>query len=90
MDGLCLVGRLGDARKLFDSMAMKGHKPNVISYNVLINGYYKNQKMEVAMNCYWKVIHKKFRPTLVMYCILITCLFMAGKVEYAQKLLEAM
>ena len=52
-------GRMVDARELFVSMAIKGHECDVISYNVLINGYCKSLKIEEAMRFYRHMIGKR-------------------------------
>jgi pentatricopeptide repeat protein len=38
MNGHCLHNRIDDARELFVLMEAKGHKRDVVSYNVLMAG----------------------------------------------------
>ncbi|XP_026378083.1 pentatricopeptide repeat-containing protein At1g05670, mitochondrial-like [Papaver somniferum] len=46
MDGLCLVGRLEEAIKLFDSMVDRGLEPEEFHYNVLLDGAIPRWKMQ--------------------------------------------
>uniref|UniRef100_A0A0A9B6S1 Pentatricopeptide repeat-containing protein n=1 Tax=Arundo donax TaxID=35708 RepID=A0A0A9B6S1_ARUDO len=39
MASLCKHRRSKEARDIFDSMAVKGEKPDVISYSVLLHGW---------------------------------------------------
>ncbi|KAL3533593.1 hypothetical protein ACH5RR_007114 [Cinchona calisaya] len=58
-----LRGQIYEARNVFDSMVSGGVHPNVLSYNILINGYFKKNRIDDAMHLLREMSCKRITPT---------------------------
>ncbi|CAI9781251.1 unnamed protein product [Fraxinus pennsylvanica] len=94
--GFCKEGlldkdsRIEEARELFDLMEAKGHKRNVVSYTVLINGYCKCQKVEEAMRLFKEMVSRECKPNVITFTVLLAGLFQVRKVEDARTIFAEM
>ena len=69
-------------------MITKGCKPNVFSYNILINGYCKAEMIDEAKQLFNEMIHQGLTPNIVSYNTHGFC--QLGKLREAQELNENM
>ncbi|GMP77350.1 hypothetical protein CsSME_00033650 [Camellia sinensis var. sinensis] len=58
MDGYFLRGQMDKGIEVFHSMVDKGIEPDTLSYNILINRYCKNIKIEEAMDLFQEMPRK--------------------------------
>lgn len=70
MVGYCLKNEVDEARRLFDAVV---GRPDVWSYNVLINGYCKVRRLDDAMKLFYEMWGKNVVPNLVTYNLLVDC-----------------
>ncbi|GMY28965.1 pentatricopeptide repeat-containing protein At4g11690-like [Fagus crenata] len=67
--GLCKMGMIEDAKKVFDEMSCE---PNSLTYNTMINGFCKKGDMESARRVFKRMMDcKDFLPDTVTYTTLI-------------------
>ncbi|XP_031284276.1 pentatricopeptide repeat-containing protein At1g62680, mitochondrial-like [Pistacia vera] len=85
-----IIYKIGDARELFDSIARKGYRPDVVCYTTLINCYCKNKEVNEALSLYREMISKGIRPNVITYTTLLTGFFLIAKVKDAQNLVGEM
>ena len=52
-------------------MVERGRSPNVFSYNILINGYCKNKRIDEARSLFDEMSNKGVAPNVVTYSTLI-------------------
>ncbi|RZB65434.1 putative 3,4-dihydroxy-2-butanone kinase [Glycine soja] len=87
MVGYCLKNEVDEARRLFDAVV---GRPDVWSYNVLINGYCKVRRLDDAMKLFYEMWGKNVVPNLVTYNLLVDCVCKCGRVAIAWKVVKAM
>ncbi|GAB2287575.1 hypothetical protein Dimus_021947 [Dionaea muscipula] len=67
-----------------------GCQPDLVSYNILINGYCKIQKIDKALNLFQEICRRGLTPNTVTYSILLDGLFKANRPQRAKVLLKDM
>ncbi|XP_058087543.1 pentatricopeptide repeat-containing protein At3g22470, mitochondrial-like [Magnolia sinica] len=78
------------ALKIFDYMVCKGHKPSVVTYAMLINGYCKKQMVDKDMWLFQEMSCKGLKPNVVTYNTLIGGLYRVRRIVAAQELFNEM
>lgn len=71
-----------ESYKLLDEMLSKGLKPDVVTYSALMDGLFRDQKVDDALRMSERV-SSKIRPDVVMYNVVIRGLCSAGEAEPA-------
>ena len=71
-------------------MISKGHEPNVVTYNTLIDGLCKEGKIDKAVDILHDMISKGHEPNVVTYNILINGLCKKGEIDKAVDILHDM
>lgn len=51
INGLCRLGKIGEAKELFKEMETKGCSPSVVTYTSLIHGLCQSGNLDEAMDC---------------------------------------
>ncbi len=69
--GLCLEGRIGDARVVFSLMESYGMECDVVTYSTLIDGYCKAGMLEDAQLLFLEMNTKGCFPDVVTFATLI-------------------
>ncbi|XP_008796595.2 pentatricopeptide repeat-containing protein At1g52620 [Phoenix dactylifera] len=69
--GLCIEGRMDEAKNLIEHRWGAGCTPNVVFYNTLLDGYCRNGDMKRGLELFREMKLKGFLPTLVSYGIVI-------------------
>ncbi|CAI9785716.1 unnamed protein product [Fraxinus pennsylvanica] len=64
----------------------RGHKRDVVSYNVLISGYGKIHKLEEAMRLFKEMVSEVYKLDVITFNTLLTGLFHFGDVKDARTL----
>ncbi|RZC86838.1 hypothetical protein C5167_030192 [Papaver somniferum] len=85
-----MASRLQEAIKLFDSMVDRGLEPTEFHYNVLLDGYGKNHKMDEPMQLFKKMKQNGLRPTAFTYTSLLAGLYRDGRMKTAKNLFNEM
>ncbi|XP_028084037.1 pentatricopeptide repeat-containing protein At5g18950-like [Camellia sinensis] len=88
--GLCLHGRTEKAHVLFEEMAEKGIARDIITYNSLIQGFYKEGKIDGSINLLAKLLEMGLQPSAATYTAPIGKLCEMGDVDEAKELWEDM
>lgn len=84
-------GRSADAIEVFELMRCKGLKPNVISYNAVIDACVKgNGDVRTAVGFFREMIRVKIMPDSKTFNSLLAGCSRAGQLDYAQVLFEEM
>ncbi|MCE5167072.1 hypothetical protein HAX54_035752, partial [Datura stramonium] len=84
MDGYCLCGQLGRARRIFDILIDKGIEPSIFSYNILINGYCKKKNLSEAMQLFHEISQNGPKPNIVTCNTILQGLFEVGRIGDAK------
>ncbi|XP_022750054.1 pentatricopeptide repeat-containing protein At2g16880-like isoform X2 [Durio zibethinus] len=86
--GLCKVGMVESAKKVFDEMSCK---PNLLTFNTMINGFCKKGDLESATLLFYKMMAEMdCLPDTVTYTTLIDGYCKKGKFEEAMKYMDKM
>ncbi|KAJ1428803.1 Tetratricopeptide-like helical domain superfamily [Sesbania bispinosa] len=88
--GLCEMGMLGEARKLWFEMIHKGLLPNEYTYNIMIHGYYKIGDLVEARKLCEDMCGRGYVETAVSYSTLISGLCLHGRTDEALRLFQEM
>ncbi|XP_016195055.1 pentatricopeptide repeat-containing protein At1g51965, mitochondrial-like [Arachis ipaensis] len=89
----CSFGRSGEvdiAVKLFEELESSNCKPDVVTYNSLINCLGKNGDVDEAHMRFREMQEKGLNPDVVTYSTLIECFGKTDKVDMACKLFDEM
>ncbi|XP_044512318.1 pentatricopeptide repeat-containing protein At1g62720-like [Mangifera indica] len=86
----CRSGQIDDARRLFDSMASMGCKPDVFSYNILMEGLCLTNKIDDAKELLASMLSMGCTPDVVSYNTLIKWYCKNRKIDEALNLYEEM
>jgi pentatricopeptide repeat protein len=90
MDYLWKTRRIKEAVELFYSMVEKGHKPDVVSYAIMLHGYATEGSL-VDMNDFREqMVRDGVVPSLSVYNILIGAYAKCGKMDAAMLVFEDM
>ncbi|KAK3211109.1 hypothetical protein Dsin_015815, partial [Dipteronia sinensis] len=65
------IGNLEEAKQLFEGMEKRGVRPNIVTYNVLIDVYGKKRKLEEAKLLFKEMKNIGVRPDTIAYNTLI-------------------
>ncbi|CAL8998075.1 unnamed protein product, partial [Prunus brigantina] len=84
--GLCTMGWLGEARKLWFEMIEKGYRPNKFTYNTMIHGFWKIGHFERAKILYKEMCGGGHKETRVSYKAIMTGLCLHGRTDEAYRL----
>ncbi|CAI9281059.1 unnamed protein product [Lactuca saligna] len=84
------AGRVDEAIKIFDELENSNCKPDIISYNSLINCLGKNGDVDEAYMRCKEMEEKGLNPDVVTYSTLIECFGKSDKVEMACRLFDEM
>ncbi|KAK4352683.1 hypothetical protein RND71_028201 [Anisodus tanguticus] len=90
VEKLCESGKILKAYKLLMQLADFGVTPNIVTYNILINGLCKSGKMNGAFKLFEELQVKGHSPDSITYGTLIDGLQRVDKEEEAFKLLDQM
>ncbi|KAL5145821.1 Pentatricopeptide repeat-containing protein [Glycine soja] len=90
VEQMCEAGQLVDAYKLLTQVACSRVMPDIVTYNVLINGFCKAANINGALKFFKDMQNKGFSPNSVTYGTLIDGLFRIGREEDAFKIREHM
>lgn len=88
--GLCDMGWLGEARKLWFEMIKKGFQPNEYTYNVMLHGYCKIGDLVEAGNIFEDMCGRGYAETTVSYSTMISALCWHGRTDEALRMFEEM
>lgn len=84
LDGLVRVGRLVDARELFDEMRRRSDvvfSPNVVSYTTLIRGYCRRLMVDEAVGLLGNMLVVGLKPNGITFNTLMKGFCEAGKFD---------
>ncbi|XP_020588660.1 putative pentatricopeptide repeat-containing protein At1g02420 [Phalaenopsis equestris] len=79
-----------DAEAFFNEMAELGVKPDLVSYNSLIDVYCKNRQMSKAYKVFDEMREKDFAPDVITYTSIIGGLGLVGQPDKAREVLKEM
>jgi pentatricopeptide repeat protein len=85
---LCKVGRVEDARNVFEDLSVKGYNLNVCTYTVMIQGFCDQGLLDEALALLSKMKDSSCIPDAATYEIIIRSLFNKGENDMAEKLLR--
>ncbi|WOG86574.1 hypothetical protein DCAR_0205789 [Daucus carota subsp. sativus] len=69
-------------------MIDKGGNPNLVSYNVLLTGLYKEGGIHLSLEIFEIMIQKNFKPTETTYTVLVEGMVYEGEKELAVMFLK--
>jgi pentatricopeptide repeat protein len=90
MDSLCRHGRTREARDIFDSLAIKGQKTDVISYAILLHGYAREGCVAGMTNLFNLLLQSSIVPNNHVFSILIKACASHGLMDKAMLMFEEM
>ncbi|QHO43235.1 Pentatricopeptide repeat-containing protein [Arachis hypogaea] len=70
-----LIGKFENAKEIFQDLSMKGYRPNVRTYTIMINGFCKEGLLHEALELFSKMEDNGCLPDAVTYEITIRTLF---------------
>ncbi|EPS59883.1 binding protein, partial [Genlisea aurea] len=82
--------RIWEANRLFRLMIFKGHEPDVVTYNSLINGCCKTSRIERALELLEDMEKRGCLPNRITYNSFIRYFSVVNEVERAVKMLRTM
>ncbi|XP_027361504.1 pentatricopeptide repeat-containing protein At5g18950 [Abrus precatorius] len=88
--GLCDMGWLGEARKLWFEMKKKGFLPNEYTYNAMIHGYCKIGDLVKARKLLQDMCGRGYAETAVSCSTMISGLCLHGRTDEALNFFEEM
>jgi pentatricopeptide repeat protein len=83
MDYLCKHGRIKEAAEFFYSMAEKGHKPNTVSYAIMLHGYAKEGSLVDMIDICELMARDGIVPDLYCFNMLINAYAKCGMMDVA-------
>nr|GLL47208.1 pentatricopeptide repeat-containing protein At1g63330-like isoform X1 [Ipomoea trifida] len=81
---------MDEAKKAVGRMVDTGLRPDVRTYNTLINGYCKIKKLDEAMHLFREIRQNGLCPNVVTYTTILQGLFLVGRCATALKFLQEM
>lgn len=88
IESLCKLGRVGEAKALFDGILSNGMKPNCRTYGHLIYGLCRQGKLEAAKNLLEEMVDRGLKPEAECYFTLIYYLCQGKDFEAALSICE--
>ncbi|KAI8566382.1 hypothetical protein RHMOL_Rhmol02G0036300 [Rhododendron molle] len=83
--GLLKTGRCDAAGSVFHEMICSGQNPDILTYSVLVDGFFKNHQVVKALEVFCSMEDHGIVPNIGVYTILVNGLCKAGKIEDAWK-----
>uniref|UniRef100_A0A1S4CP91 Pentatricopeptide repeat-containing protein At1g12700, mitochondrial n=1 Tax=Nicotiana tabacum TaxID=4097 RepID=A0A1S4CP91_TOBAC len=83
---LCKEGKVEDAEEVMRHMNGKGVEPNVVTYNVIIDGYCLRGQMDRARSLFDSMTDKSIKPDIFSYSTLINGYCKKKKLDEAMHL----
>ncbi|KAF8401945.1 hypothetical protein HHK36_012896 [Tetracentron sinense] len=72
--------------EFFNEIQACGQRPDLVTYNLLLDGLCQNQCLDEAMTLFHLIEDSKFKPNIITYGILIDGMCKAGKLKAAMEL----
>ncbi|KDP27439.1 hypothetical protein JCGZ_19800 [Jatropha curcas] len=69
--GLCKAKSPWAAHKFFKDMCAIGHSPNIVTYSILIDGFCKHSRLDIAFDLFYEMQKNLLKPHLIIYNTLI-------------------
>ncbi|GAB2292004.1 hypothetical protein Dimus_026252 [Dionaea muscipula] len=85
-----LFQKINTANRFYEDMRSRGIMPNVVTYNTMINGFYRVKKVEDAERFFVEMKGGNLVPTVVSYTTMIKGYASVGKVDDALRMFEEM
>ncbi|CAH2047960.1 unnamed protein product [Thlaspi arvense] len=82
-------GGCENAQQVFKQMVSGGVPPNIMTYNIVLDGLCNNGKLEKALVIFQDLQKSEMKLNIVTYVIVINGMFKAGKVEEAWDLFSS-
>ncbi|BFG27831.1 hypothetical protein CerSpe_141050 [Prunus speciosa] len=90
INGLCKLGKIGEAKELFNEMETKGCLPSVVTYTSLIHGFCQSNNLDEAVGLFEHMKTKGITPNVFTYSSLMDGLCKGGRSSQAMELLDLM
>ncbi|XP_041026633.1 pentatricopeptide repeat-containing protein At5g46100 isoform X2 [Juglans microcarpa x Juglans regia] len=90
INGLCRVGKIGEAKELLKEMETKGCLPSVVTYTSLIHGLCQSGNLDEAVGLLEEMKIREIEPNVFTYSALMDGLCKGGRSSQAMELLEMM
>ncbi|RYR23253.1 hypothetical protein Ahy_B03g068508 isoform A [Arachis hypogaea] len=90
VEQMCEAGEVLNAYKLLKQLAGSGVVPNIITYNILINGFCKTGNINAAIKLFKELQLKGISPDSITYGTLVDGLYRANREDDAFKIREHM
>lgn len=90
INGLCRMGKIGEAKELFKEMGTKGCLPSVVTYTSLIHGLCQSKNLDEAMGLFEDMSSKGITPNVFTYSSLMDGFCKGGRSGQAMALLDLM
>ncbi|KAM0954352.1 putative tetratricopeptide-like helical domain superfamily [Dioscorea sansibarensis] len=88
VDGLCDNGEIEAARKVFEEMRQRGLRPNILSYNSLVEAYIKRLDFDSVDEVLKLIDADDVRRNAATYTVLINGFSGSGDIDKAEKAFE--
>ncbi|CAL9003611.1 unnamed protein product [Prunus brigantina] len=88
INGLCKLGKIGEAKELFNEMETKGCLPSVVTS--LMDGLCKGGRSSQAMELLDLMVSKRHKPNNITYSTLLHGFCEEGKLQEALEILDRM
>nr|AYM00875.1 pentatricopeptide repeat protein [Salvia miltiorrhiza] len=82
--------KMDEAVRIFQLAVNSGIKPNIVSYNSLMNGYCKKGQVDEVSRLFTIIPYQRLERNVVSYNIMLEALFCDGKCEDGIKLFKEM
>lgn len=90
INGLCKLGKIGEAKELFNEMGTKGCLPSVVTYTCLIRGLCQSNNLDEAVELFEDMKCKGITPNVYTYSSLMDGFCKGGRSSQAMELLDLM
>ncbi|KAK1434392.1 hypothetical protein QVD17_00132 [Tagetes erecta] len=88
ISGLCDLGCLEDARKVFDKMRERDCAPNEFTFGILVRGYCRAARADEGLELLEMMRSMEIGSNIVIYNTLVSAFCKEGKTNEAEKLVE--
>ncbi|KAL5989490.1 hypothetical protein ACLOJK_010382 [Asimina triloba] len=90
INGLCRLGRIGNAKEMFEEMRVRSCTPTVVTYSTLIHGLCQSGNLDEAVDMFKEMCGNGIKPNVVTYSSLMDGLCKGSRSSQAMELLEEM